>query len=551
MSGSRSKTGCWTCRLRRKKCDEETPQCSTCTSRDLFCYGYGEKPAWMLGKDWKQVMDMDEAKAIRKGAERAYSQRRKSKKPQTELPWTANVLVFEDPTLSHGGIVDRTWADCRQTLRDCDYTPDYRYMQMFLDVIFPLQWGFFDLHHRKPGRQWLFDAIIACEPMHHASLGLCLSFESGLKAGYTNGHCDVTPQVRSSRLLALKGLQPHITDIQQKEVPCGPWLLARATRAVAIITFLTSLEIFAEAGGAWDVHQSAAGAVLDMIETQVAGTVQVPPTAELDANIGSIGQLLASSPPSFETQALEFFVSTYVWADILSEAAHGAWYGKPRVFDYLPLLKRNILDMRSTMGCRNSIMIAIKEVSMLALSPEAEHHQQINDIDALSSRIQDVIREEESVWHALEGSEADSCWVTLLHAFAALVYLQVASIHLQAQGPSDHSQEYVKIHENATKCLELLEALPPHLLIRVCWPFTIAGCMAGAGDICDEAQTSLYHSRFREVVKRVESAGHVLGFAWKGLIVMEECWKLRKCKPELFWCWRTTMEHMKTRILLI
>jgi len=44
---ARSLYGCWTCRVRKKKCDENRPSCSTCVSLKLMCYGYGDKPAWM------------------------------------------------------------------------------------------------------------------------------------------------------------------------------------------------------------------------------------------------------------------------------------------------------------------------------------------------------------------------------------------------------------------------------------------------------------------------------------------------------------------------
>jgi hypothetical protein len=48
MSGPlRSKQGCWTCRLRKKKCDERRPLCSTCESLLITCYGFGPKPDWM------------------------------------------------------------------------------------------------------------------------------------------------------------------------------------------------------------------------------------------------------------------------------------------------------------------------------------------------------------------------------------------------------------------------------------------------------------------------------------------------------------------------
>ena len=30
--GTRSRLGCWTCRLRRKKCDERRPACANCDS---------------------------------------------------------------------------------------------------------------------------------------------------------------------------------------------------------------------------------------------------------------------------------------------------------------------------------------------------------------------------------------------------------------------------------------------------------------------------------------------------------------------------------------
>ena len=44
----RSTTGCWTCRLRRKKCDEEKPSCQRCNKLQLKCDGYGERPPWMV-----------------------------------------------------------------------------------------------------------------------------------------------------------------------------------------------------------------------------------------------------------------------------------------------------------------------------------------------------------------------------------------------------------------------------------------------------------------------------------------------------------------------
>jgi hypothetical protein len=44
----RSKNGCWTCRIRKKKCTEERPHCQACINLGLECDGYElVKPAFM------------------------------------------------------------------------------------------------------------------------------------------------------------------------------------------------------------------------------------------------------------------------------------------------------------------------------------------------------------------------------------------------------------------------------------------------------------------------------------------------------------------------
>ena len=57
----RSKSGCWTCRLRRKKCSEGGMPCNNCASRGVYCHGYGPKPAW---KD-RGAREQEEARRLR------------------------------------------------------------------------------------------------------------------------------------------------------------------------------------------------------------------------------------------------------------------------------------------------------------------------------------------------------------------------------------------------------------------------------------------------------------------------------------------------------
>ncbi|KAL1303076.1 hypothetical protein AAFC00_006520 [Neodothiora populina] len=49
-TASRRSNACWTCKLRRKKCDEDQPACTACVQRTITCHGYNpEKPSWMDG----------------------------------------------------------------------------------------------------------------------------------------------------------------------------------------------------------------------------------------------------------------------------------------------------------------------------------------------------------------------------------------------------------------------------------------------------------------------------------------------------------------------
>lgn len=72
LTGTRSNTGCWTCRARRKKCDERKQYCSTCESLRLVCHGYGQRPDWMDGG----VKERTQARAFKSDVERSKSLRR-------------------------------------------------------------------------------------------------------------------------------------------------------------------------------------------------------------------------------------------------------------------------------------------------------------------------------------------------------------------------------------------------------------------------------------------------------------------------------------------
>ncbi|KAI1310105.1 fungal-specific transcription factor domain-containing protein [Xylaria venustula] len=76
IRGRRSQTGCWTCKLRRKKCDENQPVCRTCECLRIPCEGYGPKPIWMdrgpLEKETAERVKIAVAQNGQKGARSRY-----------------------------------------------------------------------------------------------------------------------------------------------------------------------------------------------------------------------------------------------------------------------------------------------------------------------------------------------------------------------------------------------------------------------------------------------------------------------------------------------
>ncbi|KAI9888501.1 MAG: hypothetical protein M1814_006863 [Vezdaea aestivalis] len=51
ITKGRSKTGCVTCRRRKKKCDETKPECLNCQKNAVRCEGYPERVKWKSGRE--------------------------------------------------------------------------------------------------------------------------------------------------------------------------------------------------------------------------------------------------------------------------------------------------------------------------------------------------------------------------------------------------------------------------------------------------------------------------------------------------------------------
>jgi hypothetical protein len=124
--------------------------------------------------------------------------------------------------------------------------------------------------------------------------------------------------------------------------------------------------------------------------------------------------------------------------------------------------------------------------------------------------------------------------ITRIFASAALVYLQVI-----ISGPRP---EVLEIRQGVSRTMAALGELTNKDLVRnVLWPVCIAGCMA----------TVEHESCWRDLISNVSRDRWSFSYPSKVLTIMEECWRLRKCKPETGVDWRTAMESLNIRVLLV
>jgi hypothetical protein len=313
--GARTRTGCYTCRLRKKKCDEQKPFCQTCRSREILCYGYDTKPEFMHGKgSWKEIMESTEARFIRESAETTYKLRRRTQssrkkqdgqksviqessseirqlnleitsaapgrvEPNNLLPTTAaqeqthvhSVPDFPNHYQPRSTVPismdcvqwDSSLPSAHLTLRS-----DMRLLMTFLNIIFPLQFGFYGLSG-STDRSWLLHTLIDTEPLYLASLSVTVSFESRMRSGNQNVLSDLNPDARRLQIGALRGLQQCV-DSLDTEIYYGKELLRRGMQALGIMTQLLSLEVFTFVEGQWEMHLQAARIILGMFQNKWA-----------------------------------------------------------------------------------------------------------------------------------------------------------------------------------------------------------------------------------------------------------------------------------------
>ncbi|KAM3086485.1 hypothetical protein ACMFMG_000618 [Clarireedia jacksonii] len=469
----RSKRGCWTCRLRKKKCDEVHPSCSTCNSLSITCYGYGPKPEWMdngskekeMANSIKQIVKHTSRRKGRLGLSLDQSQtdgekrnapiihiapkpanvspepnsqserlQQKSNVPHTEpSPARSQQSTSNDATNAH--TPKSSTAGPSRPLAPIA-SSETALLMHFLDVVFPLQYPMYKPAITQGGRGWLLSLLLKTKPLYHAALSLSAYHRGVIMLEKSRGQCGKVNISDHEKHFAicLAEFQQTIKDVRQwvTEVTVCP---VNSLGIMACVVQLIFFELFGVQNGSWQIHLRAATDLLSQGYQDQAANIGLLPT---DA--------LSDEPPVFcemteseDSTIFIFLAGVVAWLDIVSCVSTGQ---SPRLLHLHPaaLSPLSHVQLENTMGCYNWAMIQIGRISAL-------HEKKMegirnghficesfrNEVDEIRHTIQHGITEQflakvqitNSDTHAKHDPMSPQDIITRLYSLAAYVYLEV------------------------------------------------------------------------------------------------------------------------------
>lgn len=515
MTAGRHHRGCWTCRLRHKKCDEVRPNCRACEQRDLQCHGYGVRPTWFDGGEEERA-ELEKVKAaVKSSLRRRFVARQdrvseRSRDAETIGDGTSSLLAITPPPL--------TALRKASTASTGERISSYREAELlmhYIDNVFPLQFRFytgkFSTHSsprliaeadlRNSSRNWLFWLLISTGPLYHAALSLSALHQYKLEKGVGN----VATELPSYHARALTDLHTFVGYIQE----VGN--LDSITEQIQILACgvsLISFELFRGGNDDWRPHLDAL-ASLPVIQ--------------------DVSSLTSSTDlEEWQQAALTFFIPVTVWFDLLACASTRA---APRA-PYQRLTATRFGDVQSVMGCDTWVMEIIGDLAHLYQWKISQQDTGRLSMPELVSRSRNA--EQRLVQSIDELESASSRKITRVFAAGALVYLHsIVSGAYPALGEIQTAVEHT---------LRALEAIDDAQMVRgLVWPLCIAACLA----------TSDLRLRFRSIAARAIDVSGDFGNSRSILDVVQTCWGAQDQDQYAAVDWRQAMDELGTNVLLV
>ncbi|KAJ0414442.1 fungal-specific transcription factor domain-containing protein [Aspergillus carlsbadensis] len=553
-SAMRSFDGCWTCRLRRKKCDERRPVCGTCDNLCITCHYSHDKPEWMDGSVRQKEMT-DQIKAeVKESADRRRWKRvthASGSVPVTDTTITTGPIELSEQRPSYQPPWTKAEAgpsNCRPeagnqngngtTMSQSDYILFSFYLEHLLPFLFPF--------YRPPilqgGRAWIMELMLSSPVMRQATLCQSSYFFSVIHGSSDCASLDALVGARTKDAFAM--LRQSIQRIGCSDINEQ---LHDAARILVSILQLQRFEIAIMSFQNCQAHLNAAVALFRRLMEDVGGVNAVGPRLAYDTVLHHLGPSTRILPtdsfqvPSAEQAAFSFASALVILDDITTSTASQE---EPKLYEYHRYLLGDTdspLDAEAVVGCRNWILLAISEIARLDAWKQRCKRAESLDMMELVRRASSIKSSLETGLARLDIGPVNStrglgvllsvflgnngrgpvslCQKTLaipVWAHAALLYLFIVVSGWQPRN--------AEVSHHVTKILDILTngVEPPGLLRTIVWPFCIAGFLAQPQD----------EWRFRKLVHDLQPSS-VFGTARKALELMENVWRKRDAENSI------------------
>ncbi|RSL69378.1 hypothetical protein CEP53_002245 [Fusarium sp. AF-6] len=515
-----SSPACWTCRLRRKKCDRVRPICAACAGLDIDCHYSAVKPEWM---DGGQKQD-DMAKAIKAQVRQSTSSRRDKEFSVQILPLGESSSSLQTPP-SQDSLASATPVHATGQ----DETDDFL-MTLYLDTVFPFLFPWYQPTSISGGRTWLLAILKGQLGIKYTALSISAYYFT-LTLAKDASHTLRTPceqHVWDTLALHMKtslNIVRQDMDGLSKHTKVD---LFRQTHVLGGIVQLLIFETTMARGNDWNMHLTAALALFnDIFEAHGMKDGQY----DLGAVLRGMGQdwaffegaQLGFSVWTADQASFQFFSAFLIFADIISSVSLRT---PPRLQQYHRSLiadshppsefsddKVQGIRMEDYVGCPGWVLVTLGEVAKLeslkhtvdtfqgGRIPEELRNQSIRLEGMLEDGLVAISSSTNQTQNRVPVVEA---WI-----HATILYLTIV---VEGWNPS-----HPKILRSVQRILEIISTIPWQLSLRsIMWPFCVAGCLAAPEQ----------EDMFRSVVSAM-GPFQVFGTAKEALRLTERIWRLR------------------------
>ncbi|KAK6364214.1 hypothetical protein LTS17_012385 [Exophiala oligosperma] len=551
----RSFNGCWTCRLRRKKCDESPLTCDACTALHITCHYSQEKPDWMDGGLRQKEMAEQIKREVKGNAHLRPVQR------SALLPGGYSSLAdsgpesLEDNTELLNGMQLHDGAPTTSPLRNADCTSahtnapktatfersDTVLLTFYLDYLFPFLFPFYRPSPLQGGRAWILEMMISRPVVRQATLCQSAYFLS-LAHEAANHSVDwdtVLTRTRDAFEVLRRSLQLMSgSDISEH--------LHGAVRVMASIMQVQRFEIALLSFDNCRAHLNAALSLFkQLLDTSSSGGTEGI-RSNFDAFMHKLGPSTWILPaqciqvPSAEQSAFRFSSSLLFLDDIIASTA---LQEEPALYTFhRSLLTSNDgleppIQLETAIGCENWVFLEIGKVAVLdawkqrckktgTLDVIELVHRATAIKDGLTAHLTDLERRSRDMQgggndlidiftvdchHQFQAPPSQTSLITRVWAHAALIYLCLVVSGWQPAS--------VDIRYHVCRSIELLTFhMPsPTLLRTMVWPFCVTGCLA------EPAQ----ETQLRGIVENLQPPT-IFGTVRKAVEIMESVWRKRE-----------------------